>query len=170
MAQCVLRPLNCTITNRCTLCLVSVFKEKPLHPPSQAQASIQSRPTAEYSYMQSILRLLHNVNFLLLMVTYGKVWPFFLCSYHCCSLPLCALLGQKLAWVVLGEHKDSSPLLPQSRNPYSPVLFSSGYQQMLRGRMKGRQAHRGWYVPTTVLPIFDCCSGDFLICPFFLVV
>lgn len=128
MAQCVLRPLNCTITNRCTLCLVSVFKEKPLHPPSQAQASIQSRPTAEYSYMQSILRLLHNVNFLLLMVTYGKVWPFFLCSYHCFSLPLCALLGQKLAWVVLGEHKDSSPCCHRAGIPiarYSSAVVTS---------------------------------------------
>lgn len=94
MVLCVLRPLNCTITNRCTLCLVSVFKEKPPNPPSRAQASIQSRPTAEYSYVQSILRLLRNGNFLLLMVTYGKVWPFFLCSYHGFSLPLCALLGQ----------------------------------------------------------------------------
>uniref|UniRef100_A0A8D0KX73 Uncharacterized protein n=1 Tax=Strix occidentalis caurina TaxID=311401 RepID=A0A8D0KX73_STROC len=55
----------------CTLCLVSVFKEKPPHPPSRAQALIQSRPTEEYSYMQSILRLLRNANFLLLMVTYG---------------------------------------------------------------------------------------------------
>uniref|UniRef100_A0A8U7M4M5 FLVCR choline and putative heme transporter 2 n=1 Tax=Corvus moneduloides TaxID=1196302 RepID=A0A8U7M4M5_CORMO len=51
--------------------VIIVFKEKPLHPPSRAQASIQSRPTAEYSYMQSILRLLRNANFLLLMVTYG---------------------------------------------------------------------------------------------------
>uniref|UniRef100_A0A8C0FCY4 FLVCR heme transporter 2 n=1 Tax=Bubo bubo TaxID=30461 RepID=A0A8C0FCY4_BUBBB len=51
--------------------VVIVFKEKPPHPPSRAQALIQSRPTEEYSYMQSILRLLRNANFLLLMVTYG---------------------------------------------------------------------------------------------------
>ncbi|XP_009579401.1 PREDICTED: feline leukemia virus subgroup C receptor-related protein 2, partial [Fulmarus glacialis] len=57
--------------------VVIVFKEKPPHPPSRAQALIQSRPTEEYSYVQSILRLLRNANFLLLMVTYGKVWPFF---------------------------------------------------------------------------------------------
>ena len=75
--QRVLRLPDCTVTNRCTLCLVSVFKEKPPHPPSRAQALIQSRPTEEYSYVQSILRLLRNANFLLLMVTYGKVWPFF---------------------------------------------------------------------------------------------
>lgn len=75
--QCVLRLPDCTVTNSCILCLVSVFKEKPLHPPSRAQALIQSRTTEEYSYMQSILRLLRNASFLLLMVTYGKVWPFF---------------------------------------------------------------------------------------------
>lgn len=75
--QCVLRIPDCTITNRCTFCLVSVFKEKPPHPPSRAQALIQSRPMQEYSYVQSILRLLRNANFFLLMVTYGKFWPFF---------------------------------------------------------------------------------------------
>ncbi|NWU63383.1 FLVC2 protein, partial [Pterocles burchelli] len=51
--------------------VVVVFKEKPSHPPSRAQALIQSRPAEEYSYVQSILHLLHNANFLLLMVTYG---------------------------------------------------------------------------------------------------
>ncbi|NXF17560.1 FLVC2 protein, partial [Rhodinocichla rosea] len=51
--------------------VIIVFKEKPPNPPSRAQALIQSRPAAEYSYVQSILRLLRNANFLLLMVTYG---------------------------------------------------------------------------------------------------
>ncbi|XP_010225048.1 PREDICTED: feline leukemia virus subgroup C receptor-related protein 2, partial [Tinamus guttatus] len=51
--------------------VVIVFKEKPPHPPSQAQALIQSRPPEEYSYVRSILRLLRNTNFVLLMVTYG---------------------------------------------------------------------------------------------------
>ncbi|KFP74145.1 hypothetical protein N311_12299, partial [Apaloderma vittatum] len=51
--------------------VIIVFQQKPPHPPSRAQALIQSRPTEEYSYTQSILRLLRNVNFLLLMVTYG---------------------------------------------------------------------------------------------------
>nr|XP_021143127.1 feline leukemia virus subgroup C receptor-related protein 2 [Columba livia] len=66
--------------------VVIVFKEKPLHPPSRAQALVQSRTTEEYSYVQSIRRLLHNANFLLLMVTYGKVWPFF------CAISLSAFL------------------------------------------------------------------------------
>ncbi|NXC40021.1 FLVC2 protein, partial [Penelope pileata] len=51
--------------------VVIVFKEKPPYPPSRAQALIQSRPTEEYSYVQSILRLLRNSNFVLLMVSYG---------------------------------------------------------------------------------------------------
>uniref|UniRef100_A0A8B9P4H6 Feline leukemia virus subgroup C receptor-related protein 2 n=1 Tax=Apteryx owenii TaxID=8824 RepID=A0A8B9P4H6_APTOW len=51
--------------------VVIVFREKPLHPPSRAQALIQSRPPEEYSYVQSILRLVCNTNFMLLMVTYG---------------------------------------------------------------------------------------------------
>ncbi|XP_009317769.1 PREDICTED: feline leukemia virus subgroup C receptor-related protein 2 [Pygoscelis adeliae] len=51
--------------------VVIVFKEKPPHPPSRAQALIQSRPTEKYSYVQSILHLFRNTNFLLLMVTYG---------------------------------------------------------------------------------------------------
>uniref|UniRef100_A0A8B9RRS3 Major facilitator superfamily (MFS) profile domain-containing protein n=1 Tax=Accipiter nisus TaxID=211598 RepID=A0A8B9RRS3_9AVES len=55
----------------CILYLVSVFKDKPPYPPSRAQALIRSRPTEEYSYVQSILCLLRNGNFLLLMVTYG---------------------------------------------------------------------------------------------------
>ncbi|KGL85552.1 hypothetical protein N309_07573, partial [Tinamus guttatus] len=65
--------------------VVIVFKEKPPHPPSQAQALIQSRPPEEYSYVRSILRLLRNTNFVLLMVTYALV-----------SLPvwvLCTLLA-----------------------------------------------------------------------------
>ncbi|XP_048806177.1 feline leukemia virus subgroup C receptor-related protein 2 isoform X1 [Lagopus muta] len=51
--------------------VVIVFKEKPPYPPSRAQALIQSQPSEEYSYVQSILRLLRNANFVLLMVTYG---------------------------------------------------------------------------------------------------
>uniref|UniRef100_A0A8C4J5E1 FLVCR choline and putative heme transporter 2 n=1 Tax=Dromaius novaehollandiae TaxID=8790 RepID=A0A8C4J5E1_DRONO len=51
--------------------VVIVFREKPPHPPSRAQALIQSRLPEEYSYVQSILQLLRSTNFMLLMVTYG---------------------------------------------------------------------------------------------------
>lgn len=54
-----------------------VFKEKPAHPPSRAQALIHTASPEEYSYLQSIVRLFRNVNFVLLIVSYGKV-PFLL--------------------------------------------------------------------------------------------
>lgn len=48
------------------------FKEKPLLPPSQAQAALQDSPPAKYSYKSSIWNLFRNVPFVLLLVTYGK--------------------------------------------------------------------------------------------------
>ncbi|XP_044870611.1 feline leukemia virus subgroup C receptor-related protein 2 isoform X5 [Mauremys mutica] len=51
--------------------VIIVFREKPLFPPSRAQALIQLKPPEEYSYVQSILRLLRNTNFVLLIVAYG---------------------------------------------------------------------------------------------------
>ncbi|XP_032998410.1 feline leukemia virus subgroup C receptor-related protein 2 isoform X1 [Lacerta agilis] len=48
-----------------------VFKEKPPHPPSRAQALIHTASPEEYSYLQSIVRLFRNVNFVLLIVSYG---------------------------------------------------------------------------------------------------
>ncbi|XP_006117835.2 choline/ethanolamine transporter FLVCR2 isoform X3 [Pelodiscus sinensis] len=51
--------------------VIIVFREKPPFPPSRAQALSQSKPLEEYSYVQSILSLLRNTNFVLLIVTYG---------------------------------------------------------------------------------------------------
>uniref|UniRef100_A0A8C0JEE1 Uncharacterized protein n=2 Tax=Chelonoidis abingdonii TaxID=106734 RepID=A0A8C0JEE1_CHEAB len=51
--------------------VIIVFREKPLFPPSRAQALIQLKPPEEYSYMKSIRRLLCNTNFVLLIVAYG---------------------------------------------------------------------------------------------------
>ncbi|XP_061467774.1 heme transporter FLVCR2 isoform X2 [Rhineura floridana] len=48
-----------------------VFQKKPPYPPSRAQALIHSAAPEEYSYMQSIIHLFRNVNFVLLIVTYG---------------------------------------------------------------------------------------------------
>lgn len=90
LSSCVPRLPSCTGANGSILCLVSVFKEKPPYPPSRAQALIQSRPAEEYSYVQSILRLLRNANFVLLMVTYGKIW-LFCASRHAWLLPLFVL-------------------------------------------------------------------------------
>ncbi|EMP30693.1 Feline leukemia virus subgroup C receptor-related protein 2 [Chelonia mydas] len=51
--------------------VIIVFRERPPFPPSRAQALIQLKPPEEYSYVQSILRLLRNTNFVLLIVAYG---------------------------------------------------------------------------------------------------
>ncbi|XP_066483481.1 heme transporter FLVCR2 [Tiliqua scincoides] len=53
--------------------VICVFQERPQHPPSRAQALALSRSATpeEYSYWKSILRLLRNTNFVLLIVTYG---------------------------------------------------------------------------------------------------
>ncbi|MBN3317242.1 FLVC2 protein, partial [Atractosteus spatula] len=51
--------------------VIIVFQEKPEIPPTQAQATIRSCPPENYSYIQSILRLLSNRPFILLIITYG---------------------------------------------------------------------------------------------------
>lgn len=54
----------------CLVC-ISVFQERPKLPPTQAQALARNIPPEEYSYTASILRLLRNRPFILLIVTYG---------------------------------------------------------------------------------------------------
>uniref|UniRef100_A0A3P8UEC6 FLVCR choline and putative heme transporter 2 n=1 Tax=Cynoglossus semilaevis TaxID=244447 RepID=A0A3P8UEC6_CYNSE len=51
--------------------VVILFQERPELPPSQAQAHARNIHEAEYSYSASILRLLRNKAFMLLMVSYG---------------------------------------------------------------------------------------------------
>uniref|UniRef100_A0A665WF66 Feline leukemia virus subgroup C cellular receptor family, member 2a n=1 Tax=Echeneis naucrates TaxID=173247 RepID=A0A665WF66_ECHNA len=51
--------------------VVIVFQEKPEIPPTQAQVQARSISPDEYSYMASILRLLRNKPFMLLVVSYG---------------------------------------------------------------------------------------------------
>ncbi|KAJ0063155.1 hypothetical protein NL108_012610, partial [Boleophthalmus pectinirostris] len=51
--------------------IVLVFQEKPELPPSQAQAQARNFRHDEYSYSASILRLLKNKAFMLLVVSYG---------------------------------------------------------------------------------------------------
>lgn len=50
---------------------VIAFKERPLLPPSQAQAVLRDSPPAEYSYKTSICNLFRNVPFVLLLISYG---------------------------------------------------------------------------------------------------
>ncbi|XP_077598396.1 choline/ethanolamine transporter flvcr2b [Stigmatopora nigra] len=51
--------------------VIIVFQEQPELPPTQAQATARSIPPEDYSYTASILRLLRNKPFILLIVTYG---------------------------------------------------------------------------------------------------
>nr|XP_020649567.1 feline leukemia virus subgroup C receptor-related protein 2-like isoform X2 [Pogona vitticeps] len=53
------------------LLVIFVFQEKPPYPPSRAQAMIHTTAPEEYSYTKSIVRLFRNVNFDLLIVSYG---------------------------------------------------------------------------------------------------
>ncbi|XP_038585458.1 feline leukemia virus subgroup C receptor-related protein 2 isoform X2 [Micropterus salmoides] len=51
--------------------VVIVFQERPEIPPTQAQAQARNIPPDEYSYTASVLRLLRNKPFMLLVVSYG---------------------------------------------------------------------------------------------------
>ncbi|KAL4618114.1 feline leukemia virus subgroup C receptor-related protein 2 [Arapaima gigas] len=51
--------------------VVIVFQEQPKIPPTQAQLVARTLSTEDYSYTASILRLLRNRPFVLLIVTYG---------------------------------------------------------------------------------------------------
>ncbi|XP_063804349.1 heme transporter FLVCR2 isoform X2 [Pseudophryne corroboree] len=51
--------------------VIFVFQDGPPLPPSKAQAAQLSVPPGQYSYKLSILRLLKNPNFVLLVVSYG---------------------------------------------------------------------------------------------------
>ncbi|KAG7331874.1 hypothetical protein KOW79_005843 [Hemibagrus wyckioides] len=48
-----------------------VFQERPALPPSQSQAAARLIPTESYSYSSSILRLLRNTPFIVLLISYG---------------------------------------------------------------------------------------------------
>nr|KAF6484470.1 FLVCR heme transporter 2 [Rousettus aegyptiacus] len=51
--------------------VIIVFKEKPKHPPSRAQSLSYALASPDASYLSSIIRLFKNLNFVLLVITYG---------------------------------------------------------------------------------------------------
>ncbi|XP_053301710.1 feline leukemia virus subgroup C receptor-related protein 1 [Pleuronectes platessa] len=53
------------------LLTVIVIKDRPPLPPSPAQAVLPDSPTEDYSYKQSILNLIQNKAFILLLISYG---------------------------------------------------------------------------------------------------
>ena len=52
---------------------LSVFKEKPKHPPSRAQSLSYALASTDASYLSSIIRFFKNLNFVLLVITYGMM-------------------------------------------------------------------------------------------------
>ncbi|XP_041827810.1 feline leukemia virus subgroup C receptor-related protein 2 isoform X1 [Melanotaenia boesemani] len=51
--------------------VIIVFKDRPEIPPTQSQAQARNTRPDEYSYMASIMRLLQNKPFMLLVISYG---------------------------------------------------------------------------------------------------
>ncbi|KAI4583466.1 hypothetical protein MJG53_008679 [Ovis ammon polii x Ovis aries] len=51
--------------------VIIVFKEKPKHPPSRAQSLSYALASTDASYLSSIIRFFKNLNFVLLVITYG---------------------------------------------------------------------------------------------------
>ncbi|XP_059135920.1 heme transporter FLVCR2 isoform X1 [Peromyscus eremicus] len=51
--------------------VIIVFKEKPKYPPSRAQSLSYAMASTDASYLSSIVRLFKNLNFVLLVITYG---------------------------------------------------------------------------------------------------
>ena len=52
---------------------LSVFKEKPKHPSSRAQSLSYALVSSDASYLSSIIQLFKNLNFVLLVITYGMI-------------------------------------------------------------------------------------------------
>ena len=52
---------------------LSVFKEKLKHLPSRAQSLSYALASADASYLSSIIQLFKNLNFVLLVITYGMI-------------------------------------------------------------------------------------------------
>uniref|UniRef100_A0A8C7ZQV9 Uncharacterized protein n=1 Tax=Oryzias sinensis TaxID=183150 RepID=A0A8C7ZQV9_9TELE len=59
------------VTSLFCLSISFLFQERPPLPPTLAQATARCIPVEEYSYVASILRLLRNRPFVLLILTYG---------------------------------------------------------------------------------------------------
>ncbi|MCI4395655.1 hypothetical protein PGIGA_G00194460 [Pangasianodon gigas] len=87
-----------------------VFQERPALPPSQSQASARLIPTESYSYLSSILRLLRNTPFILLIISYGLNVG--------CFYAVGTLLNQMII-----KHYPERPALPPSQSQASARLI-----------------------------------------------
>lgn len=70
-----------------SLTFLAVFKEKPKYPPSRAQSLSYALASTDASYLSSIVRLFKNLNFVLLVITYGK-------EHRCPGVPRASLVCQ----------------------------------------------------------------------------
>lgn len=68
-----------------SLTFLAVFKEKPKYPPSRAQSLSYALASTDASYLSSIVRLFKNLNFVLLVITYGK-------EHRCPGVPRASLV------------------------------------------------------------------------------
>ena len=94
-------PRDC---NDFSVFFLSVFKEKPKHPPSRAQCLSYALASTDASYLSSIIQLFKNLNFVLLVITYGKTHVCLIVTYgktHVC--PRCTGTGlvRPETWCIL---------------------------------------------------------------------
>ena len=71
-----IRLMFCLIGGFATLLFILViiiFKEKPKYPPSRAQSLIYALASPDASYLRTIAQLSKNLNFVLLVITYGLI-------------------------------------------------------------------------------------------------
>lgn len=68
MTYCTLKLSTSTVS----VCF-AVVKDRPPLPPSRAQAVLPDTPQEDYSYKQSIVNLMKNKAFILLLVSYGQI-------------------------------------------------------------------------------------------------
>nr|XP_055217012.1 feline leukemia virus subgroup C receptor-related protein 2 isoform X4 [Gorilla gorilla gorilla] len=79
--------------------VIIVFKEKPKYPPSRAQSLSYALTSPDASYLGSIVRLFKNLNFVLLVITYGlNAGAFYALS---------TLLNRMVIWHYPGEEVNA---------------------------------------------------------------
>ncbi|XP_057588618.1 feline leukemia virus subgroup C receptor-related protein 2-like [Hippopotamus amphibius kiboko] len=79
--------------------VIIIFKEKPKHPPSRAQSLSNALASRDASYLSSIIRLLKNRNFVLLVISYGlNAGAFY---------ALCTLLNRMVIFHYPGEEVNA---------------------------------------------------------------
>ncbi|KAJ8290457.1 hypothetical protein GJAV_G00013100 [Gymnothorax javanicus] len=113
--------------------VVIVFQERPKIPPTQAQVVARSIPPEEYSYTASILRLLRNIPFILLIISYGTS-----------SFRLCFLYLTDLTPLQILEKQDTvrCPAQLREMRASAPEVYGKG--QAIRRMSQTERALLFW--------------------------